>query len=110
MTYNMPSKLPVHLRRVTNMIVQEYAPEKIVLFGSWVWGKPTVDSDVDLLIVKKSKKDRFSREFDLRTRLVGHGFPPMDLLIYTPAELKKRVTIGDFFILDILKRGKILYG
>lgn len=102
--------LPPKLNDVTRKIVREYKPEKIILFGSWVWGKPTGDSDVDLLIVKKSRKNRFKREFELRKRLIGHGFPPMDLLIYTPAELSKRLTIGDFFILDILKRGKILYG
>lgn len=42
-------------------------------------------------------------------KLFGHGFPPLDLLIYTPLEVQKRLQIEDFFVQDILWKGKILY-
>ena len=38
------------------IIIQKFNPEKIILFGSYAWGKPTTDSDVDLLIIMNSKK------------------------------------------------------
>lgn len=98
------------LKAVTQKIIREYAPEKIILFGSYAWGIPTEDSDFDLLVVKKSKKNRLDRERELRMKLLGNHFPPLELLIYTPDELNKRVQIGDFFIKDILKRGKKMYG
>ena len=97
------------LQRITKKIVAEYRPEKIILFGSWAWGVPHEWSDVDLFIVKDSPKKRREREYELRMKLFGNKFPPMDLLIYTPEELERRVHIGDFFVHDILDRGTVLY-
>ncbi len=97
------------IKEVASKIVAEYQPLKIILFGSYVWGKPCLDSDVDLLIVKKSRKNQFNRERDLRRKLFGNNFPPLDLLIYTPSEVEKRLSLGDFFIQDIFCRGKVLY-
>lgn len=97
------------IQKVADRIVQDYKPEKIILFGSHAWGKPSRDSDVDLFVVKNSRKRRFDREYELRMKLFGHGFPPLDLLIYTPGEVQKRLEIEDFFVQDILSKGKILY-
>ena len=97
------------IKQVAAKIVKDYKPEKIILFGSHAWGKPHRDSDVDLFIVKKSKKRRLDRDYELRIKLFGHGFPPLDLLIYTPLEIQKRLEIQDFFIQDILSQGKVLY-
>jgi predicted nucleotidyltransferase len=98
------------IKKVTEKIVKEYKPEKIILFGSHAWGKPHPDSDVDLFIVKKSKKRQIDRMRELRMKLIGNNFPPMDLLIYTPGELSKRLAIGDFFVREIIEKGQVLYG
>lgn len=98
------------INEIRDKIVREYKPEKIILFGSYAWGKPHEWSDVDLFIVKKSKKRRIEREYELRMKLIDDNFPPMDLLIYTPKEVEKRFEIGDFFIQDIFSKGIILYG
>lgn len=100
---------PPKLKKIIEKIVKEYKPEKIILFGSYAWGKPHKDSDVDLFIVKKSGKRRIDREYELRMKLISNDFPPMDLLIYTPEELDKRLKIKDFFVQDIINSGKILY-
>ena len=42
------------IQKVATRIAKEYNPEKIILFGSYAWGKPTFDSDVDFFIVKKT--------------------------------------------------------
>ena len=97
------------IKEITEKIVKEFQPEKIILFGSWAWGTPGADSDVDLFIVKESNKKRWEREYDLRMNLIGNKFPPMDLLIYTPEEMERRIRIEDFFIQDILKNGKLMY-
>ena len=52
------------IKQVAAKIVQEYKPEKIILFGSHAWGKPIPDSDVDLFIVKNSNKRRSDREYE----------------------------------------------
>jgi predicted nucleotidyltransferase len=97
------------LRRVAEKIITEYQPEKIILFGSWAWGVPHEWSDIDLFILKESNKRRLEREQELRLKLFGNKFPPLDLLIYTPKELEKRLSIEDFFIGDIVQKGTILY-
>ena len=44
------------VKNITDTIVREFKPEKVVLFGSYAWGKPTKNSDIDLLIVKDDPK------------------------------------------------------
>jgi len=98
-----------NLQGIINKIVKEFEPEKIILFGSYAWGEPHEWSDVDLFIVKESNKSKIDRARDIRMALFGNGFPPMDLLVYTPQEVERRFSIGDSFINDIFTRGRILY-
>ncbi len=95
------------IQEVTQKIVKEFQPEKIILFGSWAWGKPGPDSDVDLFIIKNTENTRvLAREID------GALFPrlfPLDLIVYEPKQVEKRKKMGDFFINDILTKGKVLY-
>lgn len=97
------------IQQVVQKIVKEYKPEKIILFGSYAWGKPHEWSDLDFFIIKNSQKRRIDRERELRGLLIGNNFPPLDLLIYTPQEVEKRIFIEDFFVKDILTKGKTLY-
>ena len=97
------------LREVTEKIVKEFQPEKIILFGSWVWGKPGPDSDADLLIVKRSSDPRPQRELELNA-LLSHREIPFDFMVYTPEELDQSINKnGNLFIEDILRNGKTLY-
>jgi predicted nucleotidyltransferase len=88
--------------------LKKYNPEKIILFGSWAWGKPKPDSDVDLLIVKETKKNPYKRIPEAR-RFLRPIDSPVDVLVFTPREIEERLKEGDSFISDIFKRGKILY-
>lgn len=96
-----------NIQEVAGMIAKKYQPEKIILFGSYAWGKPHQDSDVDLFVIANTENTReTAREID------GSVFPrsfPIDLIVYTPSQVKKREQIGDFFIRDILTKGKVLY-
>lgn len=96
------------IKEVANKIVKEFQPEKIILFGSFIWGKPTSNSDVDLLLIKNSKMNKHLLQVNLGRILFGNGVP-MDTLIYTPKEIENRLNLGDFFINDIIKKGKIIY-
>lgn len=95
------------IQQVVRKIVKEFRPEKIILFGSYAWGKPNEDSDVDLFVVKNTDNTRKeAREID--GALWGRTIP-LDILVYTPEKINKRLEMGDFFIQDIMKKGKILY-
>lgn len=84
------------IKTVANKIAKEYKPEKIILFGSYAWGKPTADSDVDICIVKKTQNTReLARRID--GFLWGRKFP-MDIVVYTPETIKSHLKKRDFFI------------
>ncbi len=98
------------LDRITEKIKREYQPEKIILFGSHAYGKPTRDSDIDLFIIKETKKRHIDRSVEVAEILDEENREvALDLLVYTPGEIADRLAMGDDFIKIILNEGKILY-
>ncbi len=91
------------INQVVQQIVEKFKPQKIILFGSYARGNPRPESDVDMLVVMNEPK----RSLEIRHHL-GVMFG-LDLVIYTPKRLKERVEMGDWFLRDILKEGKVLY-
>jgi predicted nucleotidyltransferase len=96
------------LEEVTERIVDALAPEQVILFGSYAHGKPTPDSDVDLLIVMETE-ERPSKRRQAVSRLFRERPFPMDIVVRTPAEMEQSMERVDPFIHDALRRGKVLY-
>jgi uncharacterized protein len=96
------------LRPAIQRIVQELNPEKIVLFGSYAYGNPNPDSDVDLLVIMNTKASLKDRSWAVFRLLLPRPFP-VDILVKTPREVKEGLETGDFFLREILSRGKVLY-
>lgn len=94
------------LKQVINKVIVEFQPEMIILFGSYAWGNPNIDSDVDLFVVKETDNTRDTARYISRT-LFPRPFP-IDLVIYTPSQVEKKRN-HSFFLDDILNNGKILY-
>ena len=88
-------------------IGREFRPEKVVLFGSHAWGKPSPDSDVDLLVVLPFQGKAVRKSVEIRLRLRPPF--PVDLLVRTPEKVRERLATGDTFIREILEEGKVLY-
>ena len=89
-------------------IIEEYQPLKIYLFGSFVWGKFTMDSDIDFLIIKRSKKNKLERIREVEKILINRE-TPIDVLVYTPKEIQERENLENPFIGEVLNKGKLLY-
>lgn len=106
-------KQPIYqeAEKIADLIAQKYQPEKIILFGSIAEGKITSDSDIDLLVVKKTNKKRAFRIMEVfrAVRDLRRNFA-LDPIVYTPEELENRLTIGDYFVNEALKNGEVLYG
>lgn len=96
------------IKKITQKIVENYKPEKVILFGSFAWGKFTPDSDVDFFIVKKTKKSKLERIYEVDKFLFDRDIP-IDILVYTPKEVEERLELGDFFVEDIIKKGRLIY-
>lgn len=97
------------IRKVVQQIIEGVHPERIVLFGSYAYGRPSRDSDVDLLVVMKSDKRPIERTIDVSKLLRFYPFP-MDVLVRTPQEIRRRLRMGDSFFEEVMKKGKVLYG
>lgn len=93
---------------ITNKIVEHFRPERIILFGSVAKGTGTKDSDIDLLIIMNSRQRPARRSMEI-SKVCRPKFVSMDILVRTPDEIKKRLAIGDYFIKEILEKGKVLY-
>ena len=98
------------IAQVVDLLKACYQPERIVLFGSWAYGEPTADSDVDLLIVKQTEQPfhrRWAEVYQLVQPLVkGIDFSPF---VMTPEEVAQQQRARDPFLEDILTRGETLY-
>ena len=98
------------IRQVVEKIAREYQPEKIVLFGSYTCGEPHEDSDIDLFIIKRTEKNRRERYVEVDTLIYdGNRKVWFSPLVYTPEEVDYRLSIGDDFVEEVLKMGKVLY-
>jgi predicted nucleotidyltransferase len=96
------------LRPAIQKIVDELNPEKIILFGSYAYGIPNPHSDVDLLVVLKTNASLKERSWKVSRLLLPRPFP-VDILVKTPKEMETALKAGDFFLKEILTRGKVLY-
>ena len=97
------------LKEVIKKIVKEFQPEKIILFGSWAWGEPGPDSDVDLFIVKKTNRSTREVAREIDGSLWGRT-TALDIIVYTPEELKISINKNhNLFIEDVIRNGKVLY-
>jgi len=96
------------IRAFSQAVARRFRPRKIVLFGSYAYGNPNEDSDVDLLVIMPRTYDRGER-MSLRIRQAIPRDFPLDLLVRTPSDLARRLRWKDPFICELLEKGKVLY-
>lgn len=95
------------IRAMTHQIATQFKPQKIILFGSYARGNPRPDSDVDLLIIIDAPLNERKQSLQIR-RSLGVLFG-LDLIVHTPKRLAQRLKMGDSFLQDVVKEGKVLY-
>lgn len=98
------------IQTMVQKLITEYAPQKMILFGSHAYGSPGPDSDIDLLIVKETSERFIDRWVTVQRILTGlHPSIPVETLVLTPQEINARLAVGDQFIEEIMEKGEILY-
>lgn len=98
------------IAEIVERLKREYRPNKIVLFGSYAYGHPDRDSDIDLLIIK----DTSERPIDRRaaaSQIVSdpQRLTPLEVIVLTPDEVRQRLEVGDQFLREILDKGEVLH-
>ncbi len=95
------------IKRFGREIGREFSPDRVILFGSYAQGKPTEDSDVDLLVVLPFEGRPVEKSVEIRMKLRPRF--PIDLLVRTPDKVHERLEMGDCFMQEIVEQGKVLY-
>jgi predicted nucleotidyltransferase len=95
------------IQHFVGQVVRRFRPGKVILFGSYAYGRPNKDSDVDLLVIMPHRGP--SAEAATKIRLACPRRFPMDLIVRTPAEFRHRMAMGDAFMREIASKGIILH-
>src|SRR5215831_617030 len=95
-------------QEIVQRLITELHPHKIILFGSYVYGIPTADSDVDLLVIVDTQAQPVDRYLRVSRLLRPRPFP-LDLLVKTPEEIVQALDRDDTFMREIMTRGRVLY-
>jgi uncharacterized protein len=93
--------------QVVEQIVENFKPQKIILFGSYARGKPRPESDVDMLVIMDTPLKEVQQAIQI-CQQIKYRFG-LDLIVHTPKHLAERLKMGDWFLHDVLKEGKVLY-
>jgi predicted nucleotidyltransferase len=98
------------LDEIVAILQAHYPPEEVILFGSYAYGRPHQDSDLDLFIIKESADRPVDRQVSVRRLLRKINYQmPLTIIVMTPNEAQQRVRIGDQFVKEVLDKGKVLY-
>ena len=82
--------------------------QKVILFGSYANGQANKSSDVDLLVVAESSLPRHKRSRELYRCICPLRFP-VDIVVYTPEELRRSNTTQVSFVSQALLEGQTVY-
>ena len=106
-TYYRGADIPMRvIRRFARQVAERFQPEKIILFGSYAYGTPHADSDVDILVIMPAR-NQLDQAFKIQWALQ----PPfrLHIIVRTPANLKWRLDERESFHTEILTKGRVLY-
>ncbi len=104
--YRAPDVPMSVIRRYARQIAKTFRPERILLFGSFAYGTPRLDSDVDLLVVMPAANP-VSQAVRIRCALPAPF--AMDLLVRSPENLNRELEQNDWFLREVVEKGKVLY-
>jgi uncharacterized protein len=104
----MTQSLPPLVNRTLQRLIRAFAPEKILLFGSWAKGTRHIGSDIDLLIIADLPGSPAAHARRAR-QLAADSFPPVDIVFATPEEVASAATAKSPFLLSILGTGITIY-
>ena len=96
------------IRGIAQHIAQRFNPEQIILFGSYAYGRPTAESDVDLLVVMDKPVDEMETMVEIAKSLPILPFG-VDVIVRSRKTLERRKKLGDWFLREVTQKGKVLY-
>ena len=99
---------PIKIREMVNRIVDQFKPEKIILFGSYARGTAGPDSDADLLVVMPVEGSKRKRATEIDLALFGIDMPA-DVVVVTPEEFERQKDVIGTFVHPAVREGQVVY-
>ena len=106
-------RYPVHkiadrLLPYLRVLVEQFQPQQVILFGSYAYGNPDEHSDVDLIIIKELKNAPVREASEIRKawrpiRWSGNSLPFDLLVLDEEAHLRRLETAAGFYDKAIAK-------
>ena len=104
--YASPNIPMAAIRRFARRIAERFQPDKIILFGSYAYGKPHEESDVDLLVIMRTKN---AIDQSIRIKTAFKRLFSLDLIVRTPWQIERGLKDDNWFLREIIEKGKVLY-
>ena len=104
--YASPNIPLAAIRRFARRIAERFQPDKIILFGSYAYGKPHNESDVDLLVIMRTKN---AIDQSIRIKTAFKRLFSLDLIVRTPWQIERGLKDNNWFLREIMEKGKVLY-
>ncbi len=95
------------IQDLRDRITAECQPERIILFGSYAYGNPEAESDLDILVIMERGESGPKKAAEILSRISPRI--PVDLVVRTEDEIRSRLQDDDFFLAEIMNRGRVLY-
>ncbi|MGB9878262.1 MAG: nucleotidyltransferase domain-containing protein [bacterium] len=95
------------LKRIIESL-KKYDPERIILFGSYAREDFDPESDIDLVVIKRTEKRFIERLLEV-AELIENELGKVDVFVYTPEEFERMIEWRNPFIERVLKEGKVVY-
>ena len=95
------------IKELARRIAEQFNPQRIILFGSYAYGQPSPESDVDILVIMPTRLPESQQALNIRQAL--NPLFGVDILVHTPENLSQRIAWGDSFLKEIVERGITLY-
>src|SRR3984957_17429705 len=104
--YASPNIPLAAIRRFARRIAERFQPDKIVLFGSYAYGKPHEESDVDLLVIMRTRN---AIDQSIRILAAFEQLFSLDLIVRTPWQIERGLKDDNWFLREIIEKGKVVY-
>jgi len=106
----MHDNIQKDLQTILETVKRQVQLERLILFGSYAYGQPTSDSDIDVCIVAETEQSKIETLRNIRTELFAKAEKPIDFVFFTPLEFYTRSQVPNSFEWKIENKGQTLYG
>ncbi len=95
------------IKQIARRIAEEFHPDKIILFGSKPMANPNGTRTLICFVIMPFEGNQLQKSMEILQKL--NLLIPIDLLAYTPGQIERRLAVEDFFVREMVEKGKVIY-